>query len=670
MVGPEQPLEPQGHSATRVDGGESIRHISAGLLGRSVGPYRVRRRLGGGGMGTVYEAFDERLQRPVALKVLTEALANSEQARARFLVEARAAARLNHPNVVTVFEVGEATGLSFLVMELIPGGSVQERVRAAGHLHWLEATRMLADACRGVAAAHRAGLVHRDIKPGNLMLTGEGTVKVADFGLARPADRAGPGLTGDGAILGTPDYMSPEQCQGDRAGPLSDVYSLGATYYYLLTGRQPYKGEAAMQVMFAHCSSPPPDPRSVCPNVPEGCANVVRRAMAKQRGDRYPDAAALLADLEALLAVPSDDTPMLPSPPACPSPPSRRDWLWAAGAVGLAGAGAFAAWMYFRGGKEEVPVPGPDSDGPGQEGPPPEWPLTLKERKRLPGHKGRVAIVRYSPDGRYLVTAGDGTAVRLWKMPSGDPFHTLEGHDRIALCATFAPDRRTLATGGTPQEVCFWDIASGKKLQTHRGRQNIHDLAFSPDGRFLVGAADLSGLVIWKRKGRDGLEEWKLLSPGSGGTRALAVSPDGKSLAEATLFNAVRLRDWANFGVLATRPGKPLSVSFAPDGSRLAVGTVEEAMVWTPGGEAVTFTTGTHRTSAVAWSPNGKTVAYSHEAPGGPIFLWHQPTGETLQFPHGDGGVASLGFSADGRTLVSGGVKGTVTLWDVLPGSR
>jgi hypothetical protein len=650
--------------------GEATHQAAPGLIGRAVGPYRVRRRLGGGGMGTVYEAFDERLQRPVAFKVLVERLAKDDEGRARFLVEARAAARLNHPNVVTIFEADEADGLFYLVMELVPGGSVQDRVRLTGHLRWLDATRMLADACRGVCAAHKAGLVHRDIKPGNLMLTGEGTVKVADFGLARPADRAGPALTNEGAVMGTPDFMSPEQCQGERAGPLSDVYSLGATYYYLLTGRAPYRGDGAMQIMFAHCSSPPPDPRGVCPNVPEGCAAIVKRAMAKHRGDRYPDVPALMADLEALLAGPTDETPVMTQAPLVrplvPEAPSRRAWLWAASAVGVAGAAGLAAWMYLGGRKEDRPGPEKEPDDPGPAVTLPTWPLTLKQRNSLPGHKGPVRVVRYSADGKYLVTAGDGTAVRLWKGPSWGLFRTLEGHEKYATCAAFAPDGKTLATGGTPEEACFWDIETGQLLEAHKGRNTIYDLAFSPNGRLLAGAAGATGLVVWKRKGRTGLEAWKTVPAERGRFDALACSPNRKALAAVIQIDSVRLYDWRDLNLLGKRPGSALSVSFAPDSARIAVGTDEEAMVWVPGGESVTFTTGKQKTQAVAYSPDGKTVAYSRISDGS-IVLWHQPTGEERHFPHLDGGVRSLVFSSDGRALVSGGVKGTVTLWDLLP---
>jgi WD40 repeat protein len=377
----------------------------------------------------------------------------------------------------------------------------------------------------------------------------------------------------------------------------------------------------------------------------------------------------MLADLEALLVVPSDDTPVLPATMLPRPAPSRRAWLWAAGAVGVAGVSALAAWMYFGRGKEGG-TDGPDTDGPDTGDALPAWPLTLKERRGLPGHKGHVRIVRYSPDGRLLVTAGDGRAVRLWKMPSGELLRTPEGHDKGTLCAAFAPDGRTLATGGWPPEVCFWDIETGKKLQAHGKRHIVWDLAFSPDGRYLVGAVGATGIVIWKRKGRDGLEEWKSAGTGSGRADILAVSPNGKAVAVVFLTDSVQLYDLGNFRPLETRRGMPLSVSFAPDGSRLAVGTDEEAMVWTPGGEAVTFTTGKHKVAAVAFSPDGKTVASSNDAPDGPVVLWHEPTGQTRQFPHGKGGVGSLVFSPDGRTLVCGGMKGTVTLWDVLPGSR
>ncbi|HEX8912974.1 MAG TPA: serine/threonine-protein kinase, partial [Humisphaera sp.] len=284
-------------------------------IGRRLGKYLLVRALGRGGMGAVYEARDEMLDRRVAVKLLTDGAepgtaatppgTESSGAR-RLLAEARRAARLNHPNVVTVHEVDAFEGGYFLVMELIDGHSAQDALAAGGAMPWRQAALVMIEACRGLAAAHRAGLVHRDIKPANLLIARGGTCKLADFGIAKGAIDAGSqtgGLaltaTAAGVAVGTPTYMSPEQCRSEEVDERSDVYSLGATFYALLTGRPPYVAETAVQVMFAHCGNPIPDPRDADPDVPEACAAVVRRAMAKRRTDRYGSAEEMLRDLEA-----------------------------------------------------------------------------------------------------------------------------------------------------------------------------------------------------------------------------------------------------------------------------------------------------------------------------------------------------------------------------------
>lgn len=199
---------------------------------QKLGKYLVARRLGQGGMGEVFEATDPDLGRQVALKLIAS-IVDDEPARERFRQEVRSAASLMHPNVVAVHGVDtSADGRPFLVMELVTGGSAADSVRARGHLPWREATRILIDACRGIAAAPAAGLIHRDIKPANLLLAADGSAKVGDFGLARSMSPEARRLTGSRLVLGTAYYMSPEQSRGDEpVNDLSDVYSLGATYF-------------------------------------------------------------------------------------------------------------------------------------------------------------------------------------------------------------------------------------------------------------------------------------------------------------------------------------------------------------------------------------------------------------------------------------------------------
>jgi serine/threonine protein kinase len=274
-------------------------------VGGILGKYRLTGVLGRGGMGVVYEAEDSVVGRRVAVKVLPDRLSSDPEAHDRLLGEARLAGQLLHPNVVALFEAGAADGVTFLVLERVTGGSAADRLRRDGALDWQLATRLAADACRGLAAIHDAGFLHLDIKPGNILLPGAadgpaGSVlaKLADFSLSA-ADAGAPGR---GVAAGTPAYMAPEQRDGGELTRRTDVFGLGSAYFALLTGRAPFPGTTATEVVAEQLRQPHPDPRTVNPAVPEAAARVVRRAMALRPADRYASAADLLADLETLLA--------------------------------------------------------------------------------------------------------------------------------------------------------------------------------------------------------------------------------------------------------------------------------------------------------------------------------------------------------------------------------
>jgi serine/threonine protein kinase len=257
--------------------------------------------LGRGGMGVVYQAVNTLLNRKAAVKVLSEALAAQPDVRRRFLREAKAAAKLDHPNVVGIYEVDQRDGTYYIAMELVEGVSAEDLVRLRGPLNWRDATRWVADACRGLSAAHGAGLIHRDIKPANIIRGHDGVAKLLDFGLAKNSDPGESAITQSGETVGTPHYMSPEQCQCRPLDARSDLYSLGATYYELLTGKTPYSGDQT-EVVHGHLYVPPPDPRAADAAIPAACSAVVTRAMAKDLGHRYQAARHMLADLEKILS--------------------------------------------------------------------------------------------------------------------------------------------------------------------------------------------------------------------------------------------------------------------------------------------------------------------------------------------------------------------------------
>jgi predicted Ser/Thr protein kinase len=275
-------------------------------IGSIVGRYQVQRMLGKGAMGVVFEAVDTTLRREVALKVLSRDIADRPRISDRFVREAQLAARLNHPNAVTVFDCGRDGEVLYIAMELVRGQSVHDRINREGPFEFAEATRIVIESCRALAAAHFAGLIHRDIKPSNILYSDQGIVKVADFGLAKSIE-VGEGhpdesLTAEGRIVGTPKYISPEQARHRPVDPRADLYSLGATYFTLLTGRAPFNTGTAVEIMYAHCHAPPPDPRELDASLPPACSDLIRKAMAKSPDERYQTADEMRADLEKVPA--------------------------------------------------------------------------------------------------------------------------------------------------------------------------------------------------------------------------------------------------------------------------------------------------------------------------------------------------------------------------------
>jgi serine/threonine-protein kinase len=257
------------------------------------GRYRLERRLGVGGMATVQLAFDTRLERNVAVKLLAEHLAEDSNFVSRFRREALAAARLVHPNIVQVFDFGldEATHRNFIVMEFVDGQSCAEMLREQGTLPVDEAVDILAQSCRGLDYAHRNGVVHRDVKPGNLLRSEEGSVKLADFGIAKAAEDSD--ITKVGSVLGTAAYLAPEQARGEPAGPASDLYALGVVAYQLLAGRLPYDAGSLTDLARLQETGPPPRLDELEPDVPPALAIAVAAALHRDPDQRYPDAAAM-----------------------------------------------------------------------------------------------------------------------------------------------------------------------------------------------------------------------------------------------------------------------------------------------------------------------------------------------------------------------------------------
>src|SRR6201997_1715605 len=270
------------------------------LLGTTLnGRYRLEARIGSGGMSTVYRATDETLQRQVAIKLMNREIASDSDQLERFRREARAVAQLSHPHIVGVIDYGEDDSRPYIVFEYVEGETLKERIRRNGRLPLPEAVAYAIEIARALGTAHARHIVHRDVKPQNVLIDDEGSAKVTDFGIARTLDEAG--LTADGRVLGTTDYVSPEQALGHPVTGQSDLYSLGVVLYEMLVGEVPFKGESQVAVAMKHVREQLPDGQAKRPEVSAALAAVIDHATAKHLEDRYADDAELIADPEDVL---------------------------------------------------------------------------------------------------------------------------------------------------------------------------------------------------------------------------------------------------------------------------------------------------------------------------------------------------------------------------------
>jgi serine/threonine-protein kinase len=264
------------------------------IVGRTFAGYAVEKKIGAGGMGVVFRAFDERLSRPVALKILPSHLLKDDTTRLRFLREGRSAAKVDHPNCVRLLAAGEEQGWPFLVMEFVDGGTLQGRLDKYTRLSVAETIAVGRQIAAGLGAAHRVGILHRDVKPANVLFTREGEAKLADFGLARE-EQCDHSISVTGMVMGTPHYMAPEVCEGKKADPRSDVYALGVMLYQMVSGRYPFDGTAVMEVLMQHVQNPPPP----LPEATPALADAIFKAMEKEPKKRYQTAEDLIAALQA-----------------------------------------------------------------------------------------------------------------------------------------------------------------------------------------------------------------------------------------------------------------------------------------------------------------------------------------------------------------------------------
>jgi hypothetical protein len=495
--------------------------------------YEMREILGQGAFGTVFKAFDERLQRIVAVKVLAPRLAASDLARERFTREARAAAAIRHDNVINIYAV-EDEPIPYLVMEYIDGPTLQEKLDRHGPLPLPEVLRIGAQTAAGLAAAHKQGLVHRDIKPSNILLeNGVERVKITDFGLARPS--AGGSLTQKGVVAGTPEFMSPEQALGEPVDARSDLFSLGSVLYALCAGASPFAGGSVVAILKKVCEETPAPLHERNPAVPPTLAADISRLLAKQPTARFASATEVSERLFRLLAQLQGETlerePVQRQAPVKPIARSKP-WRLLAG-LALAGlACVLIIWLVVQPPWQPVGVPGANAPAPvanvrktwpadalkqGE-----VYPALLPELGRLAdgvpharvallgkgpflhrdhGPNSEVAAVAYSADGKVLASTNArhdpgtksfaGWEVMLWEADTGKPLRQIGTHAAPVHALAFSPEGRLLVTGCRDGTVKVWDADTGKEQRNLEGLAPglVRGVAWSPDGRWIAACA-------------------------------------------------------------------------------------------------------------------------------------------------------------------------------------
>jgi eukaryotic-like serine/threonine-protein kinase len=682
----------------------------------AIGPYVLIDKLGEGGMGTVYKARHQMMKRSVALKVLLPS-GLSGAAIQRFQQEIEAAAALSHPHIVVAHDAGRAGDLFYFAMEHLEGATLQQVVQQRGPLP-------IADACQyavqtALALQHSAekGLVHRDLKPANLFLTSGGTIKLLDLGLARvqvgSAEKGGRALTRLGAIMGTPDYMPPEQISDARYVDIrGDIYSLGCTLYVLLTGKTPFRGKSLAEKMDSHRKTPAPSVRALRPDVPEGLDAVVRKMMAKDPVERYQTPAEVVEALRPFVAAVPLAAP-LHAPVAVRLPedtvaansattaglaaprPKRRRWALLAAAVLAVLVSALGTWLW-KGGKEtkspEKSTGVPYTNEPIVIGEPirvrfdSRW-LDALDPAKIPAveryswqpkelvavlgeHRLRGVLVAIRPDGKQIASSNLGN-------PYLGPYSVLLGdaetlHVRQALpirasALAYSPDSRLLALA-VDAVVQLLDPDSGAEVRKLEGpdaaTSGVTTVSFSSDGKSLLAGDSLGKLWLWDVATGKRLHKLdahsstvKSIACGAGG---LAVSGGGPGDATLCLWNLETGKKLAHVDFRDSKldlNSYVNCVAITRDGKKvLSAHSDKSVRLWDCKVDAlkeVRRLEDHHAVpGAVAFSPDGQKIATAigYDNPSA-VRLWETVSGkELLKIHQAIGG--SLAFSPDGKRLV------------------
>jgi eukaryotic-like serine/threonine-protein kinase len=602
------------------------------------GKFEILADLGQGAMGKVYRAHDPILDRFVALKTVSPLMLTGKDTLTRFRREARAAARLQHPNIVTIYEIGEEEGTHYIAMELVEGMDLGEVLTPPDRLTIEQKVRLIVDVCRGLEFAHKMGVVHRDVKPANIRLTREGTVKILDFGIARfrGSELTDPNLTQQGMVLGTPSYLSPELVQGAKVDHHADMWAVGVILYEALTGRRPFEAATITGLIHKIVTEPVAAIDAKALHLPGALAAVAMRALDRDRERRFPDLGTMAKELLAAIgATPPPEAPLDPAVRkrayeanfaearrllteddlsgaleaarrAQSLDPTRtgivslirviEERLRSAGTVRpkdappAPEAGSAAATVARR-----PPAPAPAASGL----PVPAGPLdtaALRSRGAAAfrdlgtfGEPPATKEAALSPVADLLAVAGADGAIRLWDLRLRNRAHVLRtdlhrrtGHDAAALSLAFSPDGSLLASAHVDGVVHLWDMTKGEEVAVRlRHDESVGTLAFSPDGATLATGSLDANLRLWDVGAILSGEARRELMRQPSGVTALAWAGGGEWILTGHSSRVLRLIDPHRSRLLATLRGPEALVNLlalSPDGRYMAVASQDRTV--------------------------------------------------------------------------------------------
>jgi WD40 repeat protein/serine/threonine protein kinase len=688
------------HSPVRPHKGQNGREDGR-VSPRPFGKYDLLEEIGRGGMGVIYRARQRSPNRIVALKMIRSSRLASREDVERFYSEAETIAGLEHPGIVSVFEVGEHEDQHFYSMPYIEGLSLGDLMAEEGLVDPRAAAELVHRVADAIAYAHERGVIHRDLKPANILLSRsparEGVLlttggardhydpRVADFGLAKRIE-SDLNLTGTGQVLGTPSYMPPEQAAGntEEIGPLSDVYSLGAVLYCLLTGRPPFQSASLMVTLQQVIHDDPVPPRQVNSAVPRDLETACLKCLEKDPARRYASARELADDLRRF----RDGETLI----ARPTGQLERAWKWTRRrptaatlvVVGLVAVMALVGLtvsysyqvererlLYHRGVSlayqswqdneitraQELLAECP-SDLRG-------WEWDYVERLCHTGLATSIKTPHAVPDsvtydryGKYLASGDRRGPVHVWDAGSGDPVMTLHGHTSHTGEIDFSPDGRRLASGGGDGTVRIWSLETRSELHALTGhREPVLGVAFSPDGRRVVSGGEDGTLRLWDVD--DGTEQ-VVVEEHASIVNSVAFSFDGQFIATGNSDGTIRLwsaEDLTELAVLNAHQGDVNDVVFSPDDLRLASAGDDGAIrLWNVPQRHVILTCEGHAgpVKCLCFSPDGNRLASGGMDRG--VRIWDATTGQvTLTFKVHTYRVMGVAFHPDGSHVASAG---------------